>query len=383
MKHAMARPNTMNSSATSPRHRHHSKRLSPEMNRLERFDAYLRSRSGGWLFVEALALAIIIGFLDYLTGYEVSVWPFYSIPILLMLWFGNRRLAVLISVVSAAAWWWADKASGHVYSSEWLRLWDAIVRLMFFCLIIFAGWTFRQQRDAIRARFELLERSHRLEQEIISVSEREQQRIGRDLHDGVCQFLVAIGFTASMLKRELARESHALSKTAGEVANLLQDAARRTRDLARGLSPVDRDEGGLESALRELAASTSKLAGLSCSFVCSGSIQVRDDNQAIHLFRIAQEALANALKHGRAKTIVIALEAGDSVRSLRVSDDGIGLDPNGSEKSGMGLSIMRYRARMIGGALEIEPNTPTGTIVVCTIEKSANAGQSSDPSGHE
>src|ERR1700757_1312385 len=84
----------------------------------------------------------------------------------------------------------AKKPPGHVYSNEWLRLWDAAVRLIFFCLVIFAGWTFRQQRDAIRARLELLERSQQLEEEIISISEREQQRIGRDLHDGVCQFLV-------------------------------------------------------------------------------------------------------------------------------------------------------------------------------------------------
>jgi signal transduction histidine kinase len=81
----------------------------------------------------------------------------------------------------------------------------------------------------------------------------------------------------------------------------LHDAARRTRDLARGLSPVDRDEGGLESALEELAASTSRLAGISCSFVCPGPVQVRDNTQAIHLFRIAQEALGNSMKHGKAK----------------------------------------------------------------------------------
>ena len=154
-----------------------------------------------------------------------------------------------------------------------------------------------------------------------------------------------------MLNRELERESHVLAKTAGKIARLLQDAARRARDLARGLSPVDRDEGGLESALEELAESTSRLAGISCSFVCPGPTVIHDNTRAIHLFRIAQEALGNALKHGHAKTVVLALEAGDGACSLRISDDGIGLDANGSEKKGMGLSIMRYRARMIGGSL--------------------------------
>jgi signal transduction histidine kinase len=342
---------------------------------LERIDSLLRSQPRGWLFVEALGLTIIIGFVDYLTGYELAFWPFYAVPILLILWYGNRRLAVVISVVSTVAWWWADKASGHVYSNEWLRLWDATVRLIFFGLVIFAGWTFRQQRDAIRARLELLERSQQLEQEFIGISEREQQRIGRDLHDGVCQFLVAIGFTASMVSRELERESHVLAKTAAEIADFLQDAARQTRDLARGLSPVDRDEGGLELALDELAARTSRLAGISCSFVRPSPAQIHDNTQAIHLFRIAQEALANAVKHGRAKTVIIVLEAGEGACSLRISDDGIGFAANGSKKTGMGLSIMRYRARMIGGTLEIQRNAPTGTVVACTIEKSVRAGQ--------
>src|SRR5215813_8001389 len=145
------------------------------------------------------------------------------------------------------------------------------------------------------------------------------------------------------------REWPVLAKTAAEIADFLQDAARQTRDLARGLSPVDRDEGGLELALDELAARTSRLAGISCSFVRPGLAQIHDNTQAIHLFRIAQEALANSIKHGRAKTVVITLEAGEGAFSLRISDDGIGFPQNGSKKTGMGLSIMRYRARMIGG----------------------------------
>jgi signal transduction histidine kinase len=341
------------------------------MSKVERLANILRTQSRTWLFIEALALAIIVGFIDYVTGYEVTIWPFYSIPILLMVWFGDRKSAVVLSVLSTFAWWCVDKASGHSYSIEWLRVWDAIVRLMFYCLVMFAGWTFAQQRAAIRARLELLERSQQLEEQIISISEREQQRIGRDLHDGVCQYLAAIGFSASMLKQELEREAHILSKTAGEIADLLQNAAVLTRNLARGLSPVDRDEGGLESALEELASSTSRIAGITCSFICPEPVPVRDNTQAVHLFRIAQEALSNALKHGHAKSIVIALESGDEACSLRVSDDGVGFVPSNGERNGMGLSIMRYRASMIAGRLEIQPNSPSGTVVICTVGKSA------------
>jgi signal transduction histidine kinase len=338
------------------------------------FVSFLRTQSRFWLVVEALALALIIAVIDYLTGYEVTIYPFYSIPILLMVWFVDRNLALLISVASTFAWWWVDKASGHVYSSEWLRLWDAIVKLMFFGLVTVAAWNFRQQRDAITARMELLERSQQLEQEIIRVSEREQQRIGRDLHDGVCQYLAAIGFTASMLRQKLEKESNSLAESAGEIVNLLQDAAVRTRDFARGLSPVDHDEGGLESALEELAASSSKLAGISCSFICSTPVQTLDNRSAVHLFRIAQEALSNALKHGRAKNIVMVLETGDGLCSLRISDDGIGFNPDIIERKGMGLNIMRYRARTLGGKLEIQRNDPSGMVVSCALEEKAHEG---------
>jgi signal transduction histidine kinase len=341
------------------------------MTRIENISVFFSKQSRGWIFLEAVALVAGIGVIDYLTGYEVAVFPFYSIPILLTVWFSDRKAAIAISLLSALAWFCADRASGHKYSQEWLRLWDTVVRMMFFCLVMSAAATLRNQRDAHRARIELLERSHQLEQEIINVSEREQERIGRDFHDGVCQYLAAISFTAGVLKQDLEQESHARSKTAGEIADLLQDAIVCARDLARGLSPVDRDEGGLESALKELSSTTSRLVGITCAFICTGPIHIRNNTRAIHLFRIAQEALGNSVKHANARKVVISLEgAGDSV-SLRVSDDGIGFDPKRSMRSGMGLNIMRYRARTLGGTLDIYPNSPTGTIVACCVSATA------------
>src|SRR5260370_16692673 len=118
-----------------------------------------------------------------------------------MIWFGGMPSAIVIWILSTIAWWTVDRAVGHAYFSEWLRMWDAVVRLMFFSLVLFAAWSVKRQRDETRARIELLERSELLEREIIEISEREQERIGRDLHDGACQFLSAIGFTASLLNR--------------------------------------------------------------------------------------------------------------------------------------------------------------------------------------
>src|SRR5207302_9561128 len=133
---------------------------STNMSLRERATIFLTKQPRTWLLFEAVALVAVIGFVDYVTGYEVAFFPFYSIPILMTVWFGSRKSAILISILSALVWWWADTASGHAYSQEWLRIWDTIVRLMFFCLVMYAGSAVRQQRDANRARIELLERSH-------------------------------------------------------------------------------------------------------------------------------------------------------------------------------------------------------------------------------
>lgn len=349
------------------------------VNEMDAISKFFRNQARGWLFFEALLLTTLVAICDYLTGYEVSIFPFYSVPILLVSWFGSIPLAVAMSVLCALTWFWVDVASGHFYSSEWLRIWDAIARFMFFGLVIFASSAIKQQRNAIRTRIELLERSQILEQEIISISEREQRRIGQDLHDGVCQTLSAIGFTASVLEQDLERESHPSAHVAGEIAHFLQDTAKQTHDLARGLCPVDRDEGGLESALEDLAFQISKLAQISCTLVCPDPIEIKDPTLVTHLFRIAQEATHNATKHARAKRVVIALERQEELLSLRISDDGSGFDPIRFERKGMGLQTMHYRARTIGASLEILQNSPSGTVVTCTLNQNTRSNGGAAP----
>jgi two-component system sensor kinase FixL len=180
------------------------------------------------------------------------------------------------------------------------------------------------------------------------------------------------------LKSELERESSAGAKTAGDIEDFLQDALTKTRNLSRGLSPVDRDQMGLESALNNLASTTSRLVAISCIFRCPKPVQISDNDVSVHLFRIAQEALNNATKHGHARSVVIALEERGENLTLSVSDDGTGFDPQRTEEEGIGLSIMAYRARTIGGTLQIDSNSSTGTIVSCTINNNANAEPSPD-----
>jgi signal transduction histidine kinase len=327
-----------------------------------------RLRKLGSLRILLLAVGIlgIVAVIDDATGYEVSIYPFYALPVLLVVWFDRVPLALVLAAVSAIVWWVIDKRSGHVYPAEWLRFWEALVRFLAYSLVIFAAWTFRRQRDAIRARLALLERSRRLEAEIVAISDREQERIGRDLHDGVCQYLAAVALNASMLKQQLARHGSSYADQIGDLAQAIREAGNRTRELARGLSPVDRDEGGLESALQELAVSTSTLTGIDCSFGASGAALI-PNTRDVHLFRIAQEAVSNALKHSHAQRVIITLENGSEGSRLCVSDNGIGFQPHEVPEGGMGLKSMRYRAQMIGARFKIVSEPDNGTTVVCTI----------------
>lgn len=210
------------------------------------------------------------------------------------------------------------------------------------------------------------ERKH-LEQQILEISEREQRRIGQDLHDGLGQHLTGIELMMQSLEQRLANRSKTEAAQATKIAQHVRDAIRQTRALARGLSPVEFDAGGLMSALQELAANVQNMFRVACSFRCDKPVFIRDNVVATHLFRIAQEAVSNAIKHGQAKQIEIVLSAALDCLTLAIHDNGSGLPSGGPRASGMGLRIMHYRASVIGGSLAIERQPNGGTTVVCSI----------------
>jgi two-component system CheB/CheR fusion protein len=206
-----------------------------------------------------------------------------------------------------------------------------------------------------------------LEREILAISEREQRRLGHDLHDDLCQQLAGIEFLSQRLASDLAARSAASAPRAKEIAQMVQRAMTQTRELARGLSPVRLEAEGLTNALHELAAGTRKVFDCDCRFRCDPPVLVPDHNVAIHLYRIAQEAVSNAIKHGQARRIEIGLAAKDGSVTLAVKDNGTGIPRKLPKRKGMGLRIMRYRAEVIGGALMVEPDPGGGTRVVCIV----------------
>jgi two-component system CheB/CheR fusion protein len=208
-----------------------------------------------------------------------------------------------------------------------------------------------------------------LEREILEISDREQRRIGHDLHDGLCQHLAGIELMSQVLAKKLAPKSKAHAQQVREIANHVREAIAHTRSLARGLSPVTIESEGLTSALLELATNTEKIFQVRCRCEFDEPVAIHDHAVATHLFRIAQEAVSNAVKHGRAQRIVITLRNSPGRITLDISDNGNGFRKQPANHKGMGLHIMRSRASMIGAAMAIESNAQGGVRVTCTVPK--------------
>lgn len=211
-----------------------------------------------------------------------------------------------------------------------------------------------------------------LEKQILEISEREQRRIGQDLHDGLCQHLAGIEMLAQVLARKIGSKSKSSANRAAEIAKAVRDAISQTRLLARGLSPVTLESEGLMSALAELTHNTEKMFRVRCNFDCPDIVQFHDQAAATHLFRIAQESVSNALKHGRATHIIITLRADKKQIRLTIRDNGQGFPKIISRSRGMGLRIMQTRIGMVGGTLNIERQPEGGTLVACAAPISKN-----------
>ena len=222
-----------------------------------------------------------------------------------------------------------------------------------------------------------------LERELLEIAAEERRRIGYDLHDGVGQELTGLGMTAHTVAEMLASENATrLLTDAGlarlpDVAKELYEGIGRTtahvRQLSHGLVPVDVDAQGLMSALTELATSTNEVQDISCIFEYDRPVELADNFSATHFYRIAQEAINNALKHSRAKQIRVSLTDGDGPILLSVTDDGVGIPEPLPQDSGMGLRIMRYRAGLMGAELSIERAVGGGTRISCWLRERARA----------
>lgn len=204
-----------------------------------------------------------------------------------------------------------------------------------------------------------------LEKTILEISAREQRRIGQDLHDGLGQHLTGIAFMSKVQEQKLMEKSLPEAGDATKIVNLVNEAINKTRELARGLLPVLSDAQGLMSALQQWAGEVEDLFGVGCRFQCFTPVLIHDDAVATHLYYIAREAVNNAIKHGHVRQVVIRLAADQHTGALTIQDDGCGIRSVVPGNEGMGLHLMNYRARMVGGSLEVQRLPTGGTLVTC------------------
>ena len=210
----------------------------------------------------------------------------------------------------------------------------------------------------------------RLERETIEASDREMRRIGHDLHDSVGQQLTALSLLVYGEQKLLQTRMPERAESFQNIAAGLREVVRQIRVLSHGLSPVSLEENGLPEALRKLATDTRRAAGVECDFSASGIQDDLDAEVASQLYRIGQEAVNNALKHGAAQTIHLTLAATPARLELAVSDNGRGFTPASPPGGGLGLRTMKYRAGLIGAALQIDSAPGQGTRLTCTLAKS-------------
>ena len=199
----------------------------------------------------------------------------------------------------------------------------------------------------------------------LEISSRERMRLGQELHDNVGQLLSGVTFLSRALENKLSARGLPEAADAAEIGHLVFQALTQTRNLARGLFPIELEADGLIEALTELAGTLEKLFGISCRVEAEVDLVVSDQTVANHLFRLTQEAFNNSVKHGRATEVVVGLRRHTHGEELFIRDNGIGLSVQGTKSEGLGLRIMNYRARKIGGRLSVEPTEDGGTLVRC------------------
>jgi PAS domain S-box-containing protein len=217
-----------------------------------------------------------------------------------------------------------------------------------------------------------ISRRKQLERELLELSERERRGFAQELHDGLGQQLGGVAYLSNVLREKLAERDAPEAAEAARIFSLVREAIEQTRRISRGLSPIRPEPDGLMIALRELATQTTGLFRVRCRFYCRAAVLIGDSTLAGHLYRIAQEAVNNALKHARPQHIAIRLSRARNSVTLVVTDDGKGIGPISPRRQGLGLHIMQYRAGLLRGTVNVQPRRGGGTEVICTVPN-ANA----------
>ena len=330
-----------------------------------------RARHQRLLVGLTLGLVLAIGWADYVTGSELSLLVFYFLPVGLAVVAVSWQFGIVTSLASVGTWFVGDLLAGAHYGNPLIPWWNALIALGVYLVVVWLLSALlslhREMDERIRQRtrdlLEEIRERERLEKAIIDIGERERRGIGRDLHDGLGQHLTGTALVAQAVANRLSPRQPEEAPELRKVVQLIEQGITQTRDLARGLLLAEIENEGLEAALRQFASSAAQAFRTECTFTCTGSTPVAESSTATHLYRIAQEAVRNAARHGKAGQIHVELTLEANRLEVKVADNGQGLPPPESRGAGLGLRIMAHRASMIGARFSVAAQTGGGTLV--------------------
>jgi signal transduction histidine kinase len=322
-----------------------------------------------------LAVLCLIGLIDYWADYRLLFTVLYGLPIGFATVYVGRAYAIVLAILSVVLWTGGDILAGAPSQGLAIRLWnDGIVLSMFLCVIYLldalhqtlVGLESTVEARTQALRLEMKERQY-LERETLDLSERERQTFGHELHDVVCQDLASIAIAGHLLAKKLQVKNLAEAENAREIAGMVDRALTKARSVARGFFTAGFNVMGLAEALRETARNVEERSGVHCEVQWQENLVILNEDVVMHFFRIAQEAIQNAVKHAAPSRIEVGLRCVDQTVQLAIEDNGKGLSPSEKPARGLGLRIMAYRAGIIGGELKIESPSTGGTRLTCVI----------------
>ncbi|HTQ30740.1 MAG TPA: sensor histidine kinase [Opitutaceae bacterium] len=327
-----------------------------------------------------VAMVVLIGWLDYITGIRISLVLFYLVPITLGVGWLGWRAGCATAVISVVARTVSDVALAP-YRFPIRAFCNRLADLGIYLVLI---WVFhslislwRELDQRVRLRTADLEQALRardeLQAQLFEISRRERSTIGHDLHDGLGQHLTATAMAANLLAACLTEARQPTVADAQNIVRMLQQAISQTREIARGLLLAAIEPGELIAEIEELAAMLGHESHVECRFTWRGPFAGLDAAISSHLFYIAQEAARNALRHAHPSLVEISLLADQGAIELTVTDNGSGLPAARASTAGMGLRIMAHRAEIVGGEFSIGPAPAGGTRVRCRVPLPAPA----------
>jgi len=286
--------------------------------------------------------------------------------VFLSVWFSGLGPGLLSSVLSILVIDYFFMTPSHKIGFAWT---DGTLNLAIFAgvALLTSSLSARLKRAKVEtemARAQLEERLEERTHELLRISHHEQQRLGQDLHDGLCQTLAGVKLLLEALEVHARQAGRPEAEEIEKIEKRVREALAQADAISRGLYPVELETNGLMAALQEMAFKTSRIYPVSCRFVCRQSVLIEDHARATHLYRIAQECVMNAIKSGKAEQIQVRLFMRAGKVHLVVADDGIGFH-GAPARAGMGLQIMKYRAQSMHAALKIRQRRIGGTLVSC------------------